>query len=185
MSTPSGPVLTLEPFIDGVREGIEASGWVLSGLQKTSSTEFAGRWAGESTRSAYLFFHRPGGGEAASLEGFLDETTRGLQGNLSLVLDGPGVDRIGDAGAALSAAAAAARRRVERGLRVSVSLKLRVDDPELEPESTTSELRVKVRVPQSALRGGVASVAEIAARVVRAFERLLEEPELARYSDSQ
>ena len=49
---------TLEPLIDAVRDGVEGKGWSLSGLQKTSSTEFEGRWAGQTTRSAYLFFHR-------------------------------------------------------------------------------------------------------------------------------
>jgi hypothetical protein len=32
----------------------------LSGLQKTTSHQFEGRWEGESTRSAYLFFHSEG-----------------------------------------------------------------------------------------------------------------------------
>ena len=51
-------ILTLEPLVDAVREGVESAGWHLSGLQKTTSLEFEGRWEGESTRSAYLFFHR-------------------------------------------------------------------------------------------------------------------------------
>ena len=50
-----GPLLTLEPLLDAVRLGVEDAGWTLSGLQKTTSHEFDGRWAGESTRSAYLF----------------------------------------------------------------------------------------------------------------------------------
>ena len=185
MSTGAEPVLTLEPFIEGIRSGLEGSGWVLSGLQKTTSHEFAGRWAGESTRSAYLFFHRPAGPDGVGVEAFLDETTGGMQGNVSLVLDGPGGERLGDAHAALAAAVAAARRRVERAFRVSVSLKLRADDGAADGARVTSELRIKVRVPQQALRSGVAAVADHAARFVRSFERLLEDPELGRYSESQ
>ncbi len=37
-----GSLLTLEPLIDAVREGVEAEGWELSGLQKTTSHQFEG-----------------------------------------------------------------------------------------------------------------------------------------------
>ena len=114
MSGEEGPVLTLEPLIDAVRDAVEAAGWTLSGLQKTTSHEYAGRWTGESSRSAYLFFHRPSGGDEVSVESFLDETSRRLEGNLSLVLEGPALARLGDARAALEAVAAAAHRRVPR-----------------------------------------------------------------------
>src|SRR4051812_43482453 len=63
VSTGASPILTLEPLIEAVRQGLEAAGWALSGLQKTTSHEYAGRWDGESSRSAYLFFHRPGGSD--------------------------------------------------------------------------------------------------------------------------
>ena len=186
MVSPSGgPVLTLEPFIEGVRGGVEAGGWVLSGLQKTTSHEFAGRWEGESSRSAYLFFHRPGGSESVGIEAFLDETTRGLHGNLSLVVEGASVARMGDPRAALGAAGAATHRRLSRTQRGSVSLKLRLDNAATPVDGASSEIRVKVRVPQVALEGGVGAVAELVARAVRSFETLLEDPELARYSDSQ
>ena len=186
MVSPSGgPVLTLEPFIEGVRDGVEAGGWVLSGLQKTTSHEFAGRWEGESTRSAYLFFHRPEGSAAVSVEGFLDETARGIQGNLSLVLEGPALGALGDARAALESAGGAVRRRIARTDRASVSLKLRLDDAGTSIGDASTELRIKVQVPRGALEAGVGGVAELTARVVRAFETLLEDANLARYSDSQ
>src|SRR5262245_13467535 len=89
-------ILTLEPLVDAVREGVEAAGgWELSGLQKTTSLEFEGRWEGESTRSAYLFFHASGRADAASIDVYLDETSRGLTGNLALVVD---VVRLGSLG---------------------------------------------------------------------------------------
>ena len=89
------PILTLEPFVDAVRRAIEARSWSLSGVQKTTSYEYEGRWAGETTRSAYLFFHPheglPAVGEvdAVSLDVFLDETSKGMTGNLALVIEGP------------------------------------------------------------------------------------------------
>jgi hypothetical protein len=185
VSIPYGPVLTLEPFIDGVRAGVEGGGWELSGLQKTTSHEYAGRWEGDSTRSAYLFFHRPDGAEGISVEGFLDETSRGLQGNVSLVVEGPPLARLGDARAALAAAAAAVRRRIPAPRRAAVSLKLRMEEGSEAAEDATTELRVKARVTQAALREGVGAVAESVAMVVRAFEQLLEDREIARYSESQ
>jgi hypothetical protein len=185
VSAGGGPVLTLEPLVEGVRGGVEANGWALSGLQKTTSHEFAGRWEGESTRSAYLFFHRPRGHEQVSIEAFLDETARGIQGNLSLVLDGPALQELGDAREALATAGAAARRGLGRTHRASVSLKLRLEDLGASVDGAGTELRIKVRVPQSALRAGVAGVSDLSARVVRGFERLLEDPDLARFGASR
>lgn len=185
MTADLGPVLTLEPFIEAIRQGVEASGWALSGLQKTTSHEFAGRWEGESSRSAYLFFHRSGADDGIGIEAFLDETTRGIQGNLSLVLEGPPLERLGDVPSALAAATDAVRRSLARAHHAAVSLKFRVEDAGGRVEAAGTELRVKVRVPQSALHEGVAAVAALTGRVVRAYESLLEDPGLALYSDSQ
>jgi hypothetical protein len=185
MTADQGPILTLEPFIEAIRQGVEASGWALSGLQKTTSHEFAGRWEGESSRSAYLFFHRTEGEDEIGIEAFLDETTRGVQGNLSLVVEGPPLGRLGDVPAALGAASEAARRRVPRAHHAAVSLKLRVEDGAGGVGGASTELRVKVRVPQSALHDGVAAVGALAARVVRAYEALLDDPGVALYRESQ
>ena len=94
--TDPGPILTLEPLLEAVKEGLEGAGWELSGLQKTTSYEFEGRWAGDSSRSAYLFFHSEEVPEWVSLDVFLDETSRGLKGNLALVVDGPELSAIRD-----------------------------------------------------------------------------------------
>ena len=88
MSGGEAELLTLEPLIDSVRRGVEGAGWELSGLQKTTSHQFEGRWEGASSRRAYLFFHLPDGPDHVSVDVFLDETTRGLTGNLALVIEG-------------------------------------------------------------------------------------------------
>ena len=182
MSVAREPLQTLEPLIDAVTEGIEGAGWILSGLQKTTSHEYAGRWSGESSRSAYLFFHEDSLPDGVSVDVLLDETSRGIQGNLALVVEGPELVSLGDARAALAAAAAAADERLPRGYRTPIALRLRLADSGSAVESATVELRVKVRIPDAAIRSGHGAVAELAAVSVRAFERLLEHPELRRYT---
>lgn len=177
------PILTLEPLIEAVREGVEGAGWGLSGLQKTTSHEYAGRWEGEISRSGYLFFHRAGAADGVGVEGFLDETTQGIQGNVSLVIVGPTLVRLGDPAAALAAIAAAARRRVPVRYRPAVSLKLRLDAATEAVSGADTELRIKVRLPQATMGEGRAAVARLAGDLVRAFERLLEDPVIARYGD--
>ena len=89
MTDTARPLLTLEPLIEAVQDGITRTGWVLSGLQKTTSHQFEGRWQGEDSRSAYLFFHQDEGPDLVSIDVFLDETSKGLKGNLALVVSGP------------------------------------------------------------------------------------------------
>ncbi len=74
MTDDSQPLLTLEAFIEAVQDGITRAGWVLSGLQKTTSHQFEGRWQGEDSRSAYLFFHNDESPDCVSIDVFLDET---------------------------------------------------------------------------------------------------------------
>jgi hypothetical protein len=177
------PVLTLEPLIEAIRDGVEGSGWVLSGLQKTTSQEFAGRWEGESSRSAYLFFHRPDGADGVSIDVFLDETTRGIEGNLALVVEGARISQVGDPLAALEEVMRVARSQLTRESASTspVSLRLRLDNPVQDVAAGKAELRVKVRVTAGALRGGVAEVSALATLAVRSFERLLERGEVLRY----
>ena len=181
MSAASEPVLTLEPLIEAVTEGVEAAGWVRSGMQKTTSHEYGGRWEGESSRSAYLFFHRPGREEPVSVDAFLDETSRGIQGNLALVVDGPELGMLGDPQSALGAIAAAASERIPRRERAPVALRLRLSHPGQAVAEATVELRIKIPIPAPALTSGRDAVAAVASAGVRAFERLLEHPELRRY----
>jgi hypothetical protein len=178
LSTPKAPLLTLEPLIDAVREGVEGAGWAMSGLQKTTSHQFEGRWEGESTRSAYLFFHRPDRWDAVGIDVYLDETTRGLQGTLSLVVDGPRLGGIGDLSQALAVMGAAAADRLPRGYRTPISLRVRLPDPGADPASSEVEVRFKLRIPAGAVEGGADAVAALASSAVRSFESLLGHPGL-------
>lgn len=173
---------TLEPLLEAVREGVESAGWALSGLQKTSSTEFEGRWAGESTRSAYLFFHRAGL-ETVSIEAYLDETSRGLGGNLGLVVDVRPIWELPPVPEALDHIVSLARSHLPEGYATPVTLRLRLprtDEPVAEAEL---EARIKLQIPRRAMEAGGSAVAALAATAVRAFEALLEDPEGRRVLD--
>ncbi len=176
---PGSEILTLEPLIESVREGVMGAGWLLSGLQKTTSTEFDGAWEGESTRSAYLFFHRVDLPEAVSVEGFLDETSAGLRGNLSLVVDGPPMGRGGAVPALLGSVSRAAAETLPPGPLTPVALRLALRDPRDPVDAARIQLRIKLQLPQGAIRAGESGVSSLATAVVEAFERLLERPEVA------
>lgn len=180
----SQPLLTLEPLIDAVRQGVEGEGWELSGLQKTTSHQFAGRWAGDTTRSAYLFFHLPSGPEWAGVDVFLDETNEGLQGNLALVVDACALERLGDVPAALAALGQLAVTHLPPGHRTPVALRLRLERGGQPTGSATIEFRLKLVLPPQALREGAPTVADLASATVGAFRRVLADPALARYVDS-
>lgn len=180
-SLPADPLLTLEPLIEAVRQGVEAEGWQLSGLQKTTSHQFEGRWAGDTTRSAYLFFHLPAGPDGAAVDVFLDETNDGLQGNLALVVDGCPLARLGDAPAALASLGHLSVAHLPPGHRTPVTLRLRLEDGGQATGSATTEFRLKLVIPRSALREGAPSVAALASDTVRAFRSALDDPVLIRY----
>ncbi|MHB1192594.1 MAG: hypothetical protein ACYC6F_06055 [Longimicrobiales bacterium] len=182
-AVPSQPLLTLEPLIDAVRQGVEAEAWELSGLQKTTSQQFEGRWAGDTTRSAYLFFHVPSGPEWAAVDVFLDETNDGLQGNLALVVDGCALERMGDVREALATLGRLAVVHLPPGRRTPLTLRLRLEDGTQPTGSAATELRFKLVIPRWALREGSASVAALASATVRAFRQVLSDPTLARYLD--
>ena len=165
-------ILTLEPLIEAVRDGVEATEWELSGMQKTTSHQFEGRWEGESTRSAYLFFHRPGLWETVSVDVYLDETPRGLQGNLALVMDGPPLHALGDPEEALRALGSAAAETLPRGYRTPVTLRLRIPDGKADAAEAELEVRFKLRIPATAVEAGPSAVSALASSAVRAFEAL-------------
>ena len=165
---PPQPLFTLEPVIDAVRQGVEAEAWQLSGLQKTTSHQFEGRWAGDTSRSAYLFFHLPSGPEWAGVDVFLDETNEGLQGNLALVLDGCALGHL-------------ALTHLPPGHRTPVTLRLRLEDGAQPAGSAATEFRFKLVIPRNALLEGAPSVAALASATVRSFREILSDPVLARY----
>ena len=169
-------LLTLEPLLDAVVAGVEAAGWELSGLQKTSSTEFRGEWEGHTTRSAYLFFHSERWA-SASIEGYLDETDQGLRATLSLVADVRPAWEHASVPDALERIGRLATAHLPKGYRTPVVLRLRLaeaDDPATEAEL---EARVKLRMPGAAITAGTSSVTALAESTVRAFERVLSDPD--------
>ena len=166
---------TLEPLAEAVIEGVESSGWELSGFQKTTSEEFRGRWAGESTRSAYLFFHRSDLGEGVSVDAFLDETTRGLRGNLALVLDGPLLGELPPPHEILTMAGRASSWCLPEGYITPITLRLALPEGEDEPWEAEAELRFKLTLPRTALAAGASAVSALASATADAFGTLLEE----------
>ena len=71
MTDDGQPLLTLEPIIEAIQDGITRSGWVLSGLQKTTSHQFRrslGR--GELTQRPTFFFHDDKGPDFVSIDVF-------------------------------------------------------------------------------------------------------------------
>jgi hypothetical protein len=176
--SPLKPLLTLEPFLEAVREGLEAEGWELSGLQKTTSYEFEGRWAGDSSRSAYLFFHRPGVEDWASIDVFLDETSKGLEGNLALVVDGPELGGIQDPGEALKRLGELARRSLPPGYKTPLTLRYRMPGPGRDPLQAETEIRFKLHFPRKAMEAGAPAVVALAQASAQAFREILHAPEL-------
>lgn len=172
------PILTLEPLIDAVRTGVERAGWTLSGLQKTTSHEFEGRWEGESSRSAYLFFHRSSAPEWASVDVFLDETSSGLAGNLALVVELRPLRELGDVPELLATLRRLADDTLPPEYRTPVTLRFRLEKVQRDPTTATSEARFKLHIPSDAVRTGSRAVTGLASAGVTAFGRLLDDPSL-------
>ena len=178
-------LLTLEPLIEAVREGLEGAGWELSGLQKTTSHRFEGRWEGESTRSAYLFFHSPRGADSVSIDVYLDETTRGLTGNIALVVDLVPLGELGDSTAALRDLSALSAAALATGRRRPVTLRLRLDDAGAETVEAETEVRFKLRIPRRTIAEGRTSVLSLSEEVVAAFEKILASRELRSFTNGE
>lgn len=175
-------LLTLEPLIDAVRQGVEEGGWALSGLQKTTSHQFEGRWDGESTRSAYLFFHSEGA-DFVSIDVYLDETSRGLSGNLALVVDLVPLGVLSDGAATLARLGALSARSIAASHGRPVTLRLRLEDASTPAAEAESEVRFKVRIPRRTIAGGEEAVRALAREAVASFERILAAPELRDLTD--
>lgn len=186
MSSPGeGAILTLEPLIEAAREGVEAAGWSLSGLQKTTSHQFEGRWEGESTRSAYLFFHSqdPLVAEHSSVDVYLDETSRGLTGNIALVVDMVTLGVLGDATAALELLKGLSSTELTVARRRPLTLRLRLDDAAHETGKAEAEVRFKVTIARSVIGKGHMAVRDLVSEAMAGFERLLAAPRLIELFD--
>lgn len=168
------PLLTLEPLLEAVREGLTNAGWELSGLQKTTSYEFEGRWAGEGSRSAYVFFHREGLPDWVSIDVFLDETSRGLKGNLALVLEGPVLEKVASPRDTLTLLAGEARKALPQGFHTPITLRYRLGRPGEDPAGARTEFRFKLYIPSEALTAGHGSVARLSRSVAVAFGDILD-----------
>lgn len=177
----SEPLLTLEPVLNAVQAGVEAAGWSMSGLQKTTSFSYEGRWAGATSRSAYLTFHGSGVPAWASVDVFLDETSAGVDGNLALVVDGLPLGSVGDPALALSRLGAVAAASLPMAPRTPVTLRLRLADGRESVAAAETEARFRVRLPQAAIGAGAAAVKAFAAACVEAFAALAADPELLRF----
>lgn len=178
-------LLTLEPLIDAIREGVEGAGWELSGLQKTTSHQFEGRWEGESTRSAYVFFHAPMGPDYASVDVYLDETSRGLTGNLALVVDLRPLGTLGSVETVLRALAAEASSVLDANQRRPLTLRLRLGDADTDMAEAETEVRFKVRIPRGTIEAGARAVTALARESVASFERLLRSSELSQLAPQE
>lgn len=174
MTDDAQPLLTLEPFIEAFQDGITRAGWVLSGLQKTTSHQFEGRWEGESSRSAYLFFHKEESPEFVSIDVFLDETTKGLKGNLALVVTGPELGSLEPIPDLLAALGRVTTDCLPEGYRTPFVVRLRMDDPEDDPQAADTEVRIKLTIPSAALSAGASAISALATATASAFERSLE-----------
>lgn len=175
----SGAILTLEPLVELVRGTIESGGWLLSGVQKTTSYEYGGRWEGDSTRSAYLFFHREESEGGPSLDVFLDETSRGLTGNLALVVPGPGLSALGDVQAALARLASVTKACTPSDLRTPLTVRARLDRAESLPGTAEVEFRVKVLIRPRVILAGKRVVAAVVRAALTAFADIAAHPDMA------
>ena len=142
-------------------------------MQKTTSHQFEGRWDGQTSRSAYLFFHSERVPDFVSVDVFLDETTKGLKGNLALVVEGPVLSELGPMKEVLASLARIARECMPEGYRTPVTVRLQMDGADTDPGDAESEIRLKLRIPAKAMKVGAAAVSALASTTVAAFESAL------------
>ena len=113
------------------------------------------------------------------MEAFLDETSRGLQGNLTLVVAGPRCEDLGPASAVLERVATAASETFPDSCRVPLSLRLHLPGSQLPAGRAEVQVRIRVHLPEGRLEGGALAVHHFVQAAVGAFESLLERPEVA------
>ena len=165
---------TLEPLIECVRTFLHGAGWSLTGLQKTTSYEYEGAWAGSSVRSAYAFFHQVHDeeGEGPSIEVFLDETEDGPDGTIALVVPGPPVGELPRVDSLLQACGALLSRAVPAGIPAPISVSYQ-HDAARDVARARCKVRFKANVPRVAVSAGVASVQAVLSTAIGAFTQVL------------
>ncbi|NNF28096.1 MAG: hypothetical protein HKN73_12795 [Gemmatimonadetes bacterium] len=165
---------TLEPLLSVLRPLLEEGGWVLSGLQKTTSYEYDGAWEGTTLRSAYAFFHLEGDdeGDGPSLEAYLDETEEGLEGALSLVMAAPGPDREPGVAGLMGTALDTAAHAIPDGIPAPVSITYSGRPGATGPSSIQARVRFKARMPSTAIAGGERTLQSVTRTLLEAFEEI-------------
>jgi hypothetical protein len=113
-----------------------------------------------------------------SIDVFLDETSRGLKGNLALVVDGPELSRVGDPAGVLSHLAGVARSALPVGYRTPLTLRYRLPRLGGNPAESDTEYRFKLYIPPKALSAGHSAVTALATSTARAFREILNSQEL-------
>ncbi|MGI9628255.1 MAG: hypothetical protein ACR2QM_15585 [Longimicrobiales bacterium] len=165
---------TLEPLLAAVTANVHAKGWRLSGVQKTTSYEYEGPWEGSALRSAYAFFHRGADPEGVgpSVEVFIDETEEGVDGALSLLLQGPALGEEPDVPALVSLAVELAAQSLPREMPAPISVTYSHPGRKL-PDSATAKVRFKGKIPRSAAEAGTAAVDAVLNTTFESFQDVL------------
>jgi len=168
------PLLTLEPLIEAVQDGVTQAGWALSGFQKTTSHQFEGRWQGESSRSAYLFFHSEEESDFVSIDVFLDETSKGLKGNIALVVEGPALGVLPPMGELLAQLAKVSEECFSKDYETPFTVRFRMNSPNEDPSDAESEIRLKAQISPNVIQAGAVAVSALASSAVAAFQRAID-----------
>ncbi|MEQ1857570.1 MAG: hypothetical protein ABL963_14015 [Longimicrobiales bacterium] len=116
-----------------------------------------------------------------SVDVYLDETSRGLTGNLALVVDLASLGEIGDPAEVLAELGRLSKRRMPAGSTAPVTLRLRLPDGAKEPATAEVEIRFKLNLASRIIAAGGGEIRRFAAESVAAFERILDAGELERY----
>jgi hypothetical protein len=116
-----------------------------------------------------------------SIDVYLDETSRGLTGNLALVVDLALLADVGDPDLALRELGGLAKVEMPHGYPTPLTLRLRLPDGATEPAEAEVEVRFKLTVPTRVIAGGGEEIRELVVDAVAGFERILGAGELARY----
>ena len=104
---------------------------------------------------------------------FLDETTKGLKGNLALVVSGPEMGLLEPMPDLIAALAKVTADCLPEHYHTPFVVRLRMDGPEDDPHTAETEVRIKLTIPSEALDAGASAVSALASATTTAFERSL------------
>ncbi len=112
---------------------------------------------------------------------YLDETSRGLTGNLALVVDLAPLGRVGDPADLLADLGALSKREMPASYAAPVTLRLRLPDGATDPAEAEVEMRFKLSLPSRIISEGGVGVRALAITAMASFERILASSELDRF----